>query len=98
MAKIARRRFAQTIPMREAGKVRKVSTLEAGVARLVERAIRGDHRAMVLFFNLARSVELPEVEKGYTWKQILPLLSDKELDFLESIAKRYEISLKGKLK
>ena len=46
---IARRRFAQKIPMREGGKVHRVSTLEAGMARLVEKALQGDLRAMVQF-------------------------------------------------
>ncbi len=93
LATIARRRFAQKIPMREAGKVRKVVTLEAGVARLIERALRGDHRAMMLFFNLARSVEVPETDRMADWKAILPLLSDEELEFLGRIVTRYESKL-----
>lgn len=94
---IIRRRLAQRIPMREAGKMRKVSTLEAGVARLVDKAIsRGDHRALVLLFDFARSAQVPEIEEGYPWRDILPLLTVDELRFFERIAQRAELVLKGK--
>lgn len=86
-ATIVKRRLAQRIELRESGKVHKVTALEAGIARLVDQTLRGNHRAMGLFFNLARSVE--PAKGSFNWEEMLPLLSDEELDFLERIFRRF---------
>ena len=87
---IARHRLAQPVVVREGAKVRKVSTLDASFMRLTEQALRGDHRALKLLLDVARSIELPETERQMSLEQLLPLLSDHELEVLKHV---YEIAL-----
>ena len=87
---IARHRLAQPVVVREGAKVRKVSALDASFARLIEQALRGDHRALKLLLDVAQSIELPETERQMSIEQLLPLLSDHELEVLKHV---YEISL-----
>lgn len=70
--------------------MRKVSTLDASFARLIEQALRGDHRALKLLLDIARSIELPETERQMSLEQLLPLLSDHEIEVLIRV---YEIAL-----
>ena len=79
---IARHRLAQPVVVREGAKVRKVSTLDASFARLIEQALRGDHRALKLLLDIARSIELPETKRQMSLEQLLPLLSDHEIEVL----------------
>ena len=83
---IARHRLAQPVVVREGAKVRKVSTLDASFARLIEQALRGDHRAIRLLLDVARSVELPETERRMSLEQLLPLLSDHQLEVLKQVS------------
>jgi hypothetical protein len=81
-ATILREIMHQRMEVREGGRARKISRLEALLLRCLETALKGDLKAMAFLLNRYRLIESAEPEDGEP-------LSHDEKTILEEFAKRF---------
>lgn len=81
-ATILREIMHQRMEVREGGRARKISRLEALLLRCLEAALKGDLKAMAFLLNRYRLIENAETEHGEP-------LSHDEQSILEEFAKRF---------
>lgn len=81
-ATILREIMHQRMEVREGGRARKISRLEALLLRCLEAALKGDLKAMAFLLNRYRLIESAETEHGEP-------LSHDEQSILEEFAKRF---------
>jgi hypothetical protein len=81
-ATILREIMHQRMEIREGGRSRKISRLEALLLRCLEAALKGDLKAMAFLLNRYRLIEGAEAEHGEP-------LSHDEKTILEEFAKRF---------
>jgi Family of unknown function (DUF5681) len=81
-ATILREIMHQRMEVREGGRARKISRLEALLLRCLEAALKGDLKAMAFLLNRYRLIESAETEQGE------PLGHDEQ-SILEEFAKRF---------
>jgi len=81
-ATILREIMHQRMEIREGGRARKISRLEALLLRCLEKALGGDLKAMAFLLNRYRLIEGAEAEHGEP-------LSHDEKAILEEFAKRF---------
>lgn len=81
-ATILREIMHQRMEVREGGRARKISRLEALLLRCLEAALKGDLKAMAFLLNCYRLIEGDETEHGE------PLGHDEQ-SILEEFAKRF---------